>query len=207
VDQLIGQNEAPQRQDIRELADQSRGLKPVLASVQTSLDRRPDDARTLKASVEGVRQGLDAAKADMAGAIAQISGKLDRNDQATAQKLAQITERLDRLEKRPDLMPVGSIAPQASTRSAAIQALPAPASAQPTKPAEAASLQARQKTPIPGWILRDVYNGIALVEGRGGYREVAVGAALPGAGKVESIERRGRRWVVVTSQGLITEVN
>ena len=62
--------------------------------------------------------------------------------------------------------------------------------------------------PIQGWVLRDVYDGIALVEGRGGYREVAVGEAIPGVGKVEAIERHGRRWVVVTSQGVIaSELN
>jgi hypothetical protein len=52
-------------------------------------------------------------------------------------------------------------------------------------------------------VLRDVYDGVALVEGRDGYQEVAVGQMLPGAGRVEAIERRGDRWVVVTSLGLI----
>ena len=48
---------------------------------------------------------------------------------------------------------------------------------------------------------------VRIVQGRaGGYREVRVGDPIPGAGRVEAIEKRGRRWVVVTSLGLIPEM-
>ena len=52
-------------------------------------------------------------------------------------------------------------------------------------------------------MVRDVYNGIALVESPRGSIEVAPGAIIPGAGTVKSIERRGRGWIVITSRGLI----
>ena len=184
-------------------------MKDSFAGLQTSLGRvRPaDDVKALKASLEALKLGLDASKSDMAGALSQLSGKLDRADQGTAQKLAQIAERLDRLERKPDPMPVGSIAPQPPARPSNVLPLPLPGSAQPQPKSIEASVQAPPKAPIQGWVLREVYDGIALVEGRGGYREVQVGEAIPGAGKVEAIEKRGRRWVVVTSQGLIAEVN
>jgi hypothetical protein len=203
VAQLTAPGEAQPRPDIRELADQLRVLKSSLAGVQASLERRPEDVKALRVSVEAIRQGLEAAKADTTTAIAQLAGKLDRSDQAAAQKLAQIAERLDRLERKPDPMPVGSITPQAPARPAAIASSAPPATAQPAKPAEAAAPQPRPKSPIPGYVLRDVYAGVALIEGGGVYREVMVGQAIPGAGKVEAIERHGRRWVVVTSQGVI----
>ena len=60
---------------------------------------------------------------------------------------------------------------------------------------------------IDGWLLRDVYGGVALVEGRAGLREVAPGEYVPGVGEIRSIERRGRSWVVVTSRGLIQADN
>jgi len=41
------------------------------------------------------------------------------------------------------------------------------------------------------------------VESRRGLREIAPGDSLPGAGRVQAIERRGRQWVVVTSNGVI----
>jgi hypothetical protein len=203
VAQLTGPGEAQQRPDIRELSDQLRSLKASLAGVQASLERRPEDVKALRTSVEAIRQGLEAAKADTTIAIAQLAGKLDRGDQAAAQKLAQIAERLERLERKPDSMPVGSITPQPPARPVAIASSSPPAAAQPAKPAEVTAPQPRPKSPIPGYVLRDVYGGVALIEGGGIYREVMVGQAIPGAGKVEAIERHGRRWVVVTSQGVI----
>ena len=209
VAQLLWQSEAAQRQETRQLADELRALKASLGGLQASLERgRPnDDAKSLKASVDALKQGLDTAKSDTAGALAQLSGKLDRADQVAAQKLAQIVDRLDRLERRTDALPVGSSVPQPPQRPG-VQAPPPPFGAQPQAQMTQAQVtpanaQALQKMPIQGWVLRDVYDGIALVEGRGGYREVAVGEAIPGVGKVEAIERHGRRWVVVTSQGVI----
>jgi TolA-binding protein len=203
------QRQEAQRQELRQLAEDVRALKDGFAGLQTSLGRaRPaDDVKALKAGLEALKLGLDASKSDMAGALSQLSGKLDRADQGTAQKLAQIAERLDRLERKPDPMPVGSIVPQPPARPSNVLPLPLPGNAQPQPKSIEAGVQAPPKAPIQGWVLREVYDGIALVEGRGGYREVQVGEAIPGAGKVEAIEKRGRRWVVVTSQGLIAEVN
>jgi hypothetical protein len=49
-----------------------------------------------------------------------------------------------------------------------------------------------------------VYGGGAVVEARNGrLHEVVPGRNLPGAGRVEAIERRGRIWVVVTTKGVI----
>ena len=57
-------------------------------------------------------------------------------------------------------------------------------------------------------MLRDVYGGVALLEGRsGGLREVAPGEYVPGVGEIRSIERRSRGWVVVTSRGIIQADN
>jgi hypothetical protein len=56
---------------------------------------------------------------------------------------------------------------------------------------------------VDGWILRNVYGGTAMVEGRPGLIQVMPGDSLPGVGRVESIKRQDGRWVVVTSKGLI----
>ena len=210
------QRREAERQEIRQLGEDVHALKDGLAGLQTSLgrSRQAEDVKALRASVDAVRQGLDATKSDMSGAISQLSGKLDRVDQGTAQKLAKIAERLDQLERKPDPMPTGSIAPQPPLRPAGVGTVPMPAMQPlapqpPVKPAEAAVQPpaAPPKQPIPGYVLRDVYQGTALVQGRGGYREVRVGEPIPGAGRVESIERRGRRWVVVTSLGLIPQMD
>ena len=57
---------------------------------------------------------------------------------------------------------------------------------------------------LPGYVLRDVFDGKALVESRSSLALVAPGSNLDGAGQVESIERRGDAWVVKTTHGIIT---
>ena len=59
-------------------------------------------------------------------------------------------------------------------------------------------------TTIPGWIVREVDNGMAVVQGPNGIWRVARGDVLPGAGRVDSIVRWGNRWIVATSRGLIS---
>ena len=56
---------------------------------------------------------------------------------------------------------------------------------------------------VEGWILRDVANGGALIEGRQGVYEVYAGDPVPGLGRIDAIRRQDGRWVVVTSKGLI----
>ena len=56
---------------------------------------------------------------------------------------------------------------------------------------------------ITSWVVRDAYNGVALVENARGSLEVALGDTIPGAGTVKSIERRGGGWIVITSRGLV----
>ena len=58
---------------------------------------------------------------------------------------------------------------------------------------------------IDGWALRDIFEGAAILENRR-HRlvEVGPGDVVPGVGRVEAVERRGRDWVVVTRQGLVT---
>lgn len=56
---------------------------------------------------------------------------------------------------------------------------------------------------VEGWVLRNVYGGSAVVEGRPGLIQVMPGDSLPGVGRVETITRQDGRWVVVTERGLI----
>ena len=52
-------------------------------------------------------------------------------------------------------------------------------------------------------MLREVYDGAAVIESSAGRRKVGVGETVPGIGKIQAIEMRNRRWVVVTSSGVI----
>jgi hypothetical protein len=58
---------------------------------------------------------------------------------------------------------------------------------------------------VPGWILRDVQRGVALIQGpRIGLIEVEAGDVVPILGRIESIHKQDGRWVVTTTKGTIT---
>ena len=62
------------------------------------------------------------------------------------------------------------------------------------------------KPPIlQDYVLRRVYDGAALIEGRNGIIEVEPGIVAPGLGRIEAIKRQDGRWVVVTARGLIVQ--
>lgn len=78
---------------------------------------------------------------------------------------------------------------------------------------KAGNLQSRAKlTPTPetrpttieGWMLREVINGTAVLEGPNGIWRVTRGDTVPEVGRVDSIIRWGNRWIVATSRGLIS---
>ena len=191
-------------------------LKSGVATLKTSADiaRQDETIRGLKKSVDVLKAELDAARAANAASLAQIGTKLDKADRDPTGKLADIATRLDKLDQNPgpklnDIAArLDRIERQVSSPQATGSIAPAP---RPQVTAQPAAVSAEKPSPpkpaaLGNWIVRDVYDGIALVEGRsGGIREVTPGEVLPGAGEVRSIERRGRAWIVVTSRGIIDD--
>jgi hypothetical protein len=191
-------------------------LQDDLGRLKTSVDSaRPDDTvRALKKSVDVLKAEFDGLKTNNAAAMAQLNAKLDKPGRDPAPNLAEIMARIDKLDHDPKLTDIAArldrIERQVSspTPTGSINAPARPAPQSVVSQAVSTPLQAAKPLPKPvtldNWIVRDVYSGIALVEGRaGGVREVAPGEFLPGAGEVRSIERRGRAWIVVTSRGII----
>jgi hypothetical protein len=137
--------------------------------------------------VATLRAGLDSAGKTTAAQIARLN---DKNEKL-GEKLAAETRRAAAAAASSDI--TGSITP--------VVPLPAP---KPSAPAVKAAAVPDAKPPVvEGWAVRSVRNGVVLVEGRGEIYEVIPGAPLPGLGRVEAIERRDGRWVVVTQKGLI----
>jgi hypothetical protein len=131
------------------------------------------DLGALKASLE---QSVKATAAQ----YGKIAERLDRTEPAT--KLTKISEALERLERRAGV-------PTAHAQNDVTGSV-----SSETKP---------KPTIIEDYVVRRVYDGVALVEGRKGVIEVEPGTTLPGAGRVEEIRRQDGRWVVVTNKGLI----
>jgi hypothetical protein len=169
------------------------------SALESSVARIDADVVALKANVEHTsKTGL--------GQFNRTNDRLEKLEKAQAEpmaKIAKLSESVDKLRATPPVAPTqaaaavparettGSIAPnQVATAAAA----PAPA---------APKTEIGRLPTVEGWVLRDVSNGGALVEGRNGLYEVYAGDPIPGVGRVDAIRRQDGRWVVVTSKGLI----
>ena len=165
--------------------------------LEASIARIDADIQTLKTSVE------HTSKLGMSQ-FNKTSERLDKVEKAQAEpaaKLAKLSEAVDRLRVTPAPVPVAAAAPREKEVTGSVTP-PATAAVAPA-PAGAPKIEVGRLPTVEGWILRDVANGGALIEGRQGIYEVYAGDPVPGLGRVDAIRRQDGRWVVVTSRGLI----
>ncbi len=211
---------------------------PKLNEIAARLDKLDHDPSPKLAEISARLDRLDREPdAKIAQVASQLTARLDRIERQVASSDATGSippQAAVAAQVKAPLPPQRAVQPPASAAAAApVGAVPParpeiakadPVKADAAKPdgaskpdvvakADAAPqprLQEASTRPatVDGWLLRDVYGGVALVEGRaGGLREVAPGEYVPGVGEIRSIERRGRGWVVVTSRGIIQADN
>lgn len=185
-----------------------------------------DQARAGDARTGQLAERLDHAERSQAEAAARLGAQLAAFEATLDARVKAATEAAvaamrpspaditASIGTRPGAEPAGPPAVPAPTAAPVAVAVPVPAPPMPAPPMPAPPMPALSKPalsksaqPKPavasGWVLREVANGVAVVEGRRGSFEVAVGTQLPGLGRVEAIETRGGRVVVVTPRGLI----
>jgi hypothetical protein len=174
--------------------DAIRHMEAEAVRSQEILTTLKDDLATLKNTLAAARD-VDRTSSTTISDKAKLAEKIDRlavTLQDPGKKLTALEDRLNRME--------GQIMAGLNNIATAKPAVPAPAPA----PESETALKPAKAEPLDGWVLREVYNGSALVEGRNrGLYEVMPGNMIPGVGRVEAIERRGARWVVVTDKGFI----
>ncbi|ACA14598.1 conserved hypothetical protein [Methylobacterium sp. 4-46] len=143
---------------------------------------------------------------DAAAKLAGLSDRIEHLDREQQARVAALGERLDR-QRAAAPAPV-AVAPAPAPKLASAEptltgSLPDKPAAKPAAPAAPSATTAPAM--VDSWVLRDVYDGVAMIENRNRRLiEVGPGDTVPGVGRVEAIERRGKAWVVVTSRGLIT---
>jgi len=171
------------------------------AAPSNEFSKLSEEVSALRAQNDELRNALDASRR---AALEEARAAGTAATQAAA-RLDKLEERLARLEKGP----VDKTATAAIPRMAA-PAEPAPSAAKAEAPATAkateGALPAKPEPPTlrDRFSLRGVDDGAALIERKDGrFFEVEPGDVVPGAGRVLSISRRGRDWVVVTSKGVI----
>lgn len=200
------------RDDVVRLTGDVRALKQTLDSLKDGLDRSKLETagqqRPLVERLDRIERAAEDTAAKV-GRLADASDRVEHTGTETGARLAEVATRLDKIERQASAM----TAPAAQkVATAAPATTPAPAADGPAqtgsipdaKPEAKPSKQTPAQTALDGWVLRDVFNGVALVEARNGRLvEIMPGQTLPNAGRVEAIERRGKTWVVVTTKGVI----
>ncbi|MBR0851434.1 hypothetical protein JQ543_27075 [Bradyrhizobium diazoefficiens] len=182
---------------------------PAPAQVADTSGLNADVAR-IDADLVALKANVEHSSRTGVSQINRTNDRLDKLEKAQAEpmaKLAKLSEAVDKLRAAPPAAPAqaaaiatpakettGSIAPTQAAAAAALAATPA---------AAAPKAEVGRLPTVEGWRLRDVANGGALIEGRGGLYEVYAGDPIPGVGRVDAIRRQDGRWVVVTSKGLI----
>ncbi|MFD1701483.1 hypothetical protein ACFSCV_00540 [Methylopila henanensis] len=177
-------------------------MKAEIARLQRALDRSranqaalaksaagDADVKALKTEIAGLQKTLDETRAASAAKIEALASRVEQPKE-DAGKLAELQARLDRIEKAAD------------------KPAPALAGAKPADPETTGSIAAAPDAGgrvVRNWTVREVYDGVALLDGRDGVIEVMRGARAPGLGRIRSIERRDRQWVVVTDRGVVLQ--
>lgn len=169
------------------------------------------DTSALDASVARIDADLVALKANVEhssktglGQFNRTNDRLDKLEKAQAEpmaKIAKLSETVDKLRAAPPAAPAQAAAAPARETTGSIA--PTQVATAPAPVPAAPKTEVGRLPTVEGWVLRNVANGGALIEGRGGLYEVYAGDPIPGVGRVDAIRRQDGRWVVVTSKGLI----
>ena len=151
----------------------------------------------IDADILALKAGVELTSKAGVSQFNKTSDRLDKVEKAQAEpaaKLARLSEAVEKLRAAP--------APAVTAASAASRDITGTV----TPPATAVAVPKPEVARLPtveGWVLRDVENGSALIEGRQGVFEVYAGDPVPGLGRVDAIRKQDGKWVVVTSKGLI----
>jgi hypothetical protein len=180
-----------------------RRLDAIVAQLHALDANRPhDDLASLKKSLADIKASAASAH-DLGGAVGQLTARvdrlekdqsnhLDRLDRDSTQRLAEIAQRLEKLEAKA---------------TAAVVAKTEVPKAAPGVSLETTGAIEKPKPRLRNFYLADIRNGYAMIGGPEGEFAVAPGDNVPGGGRVLRIERHGRDWVVVTTLGQIASVD
>jgi len=207
-----------QNVETQNMEETVKSLKARIGALEAA---RRDEVADLRKTAGELKTGLAGAR-DVNSTLAQLSARFDRLEHDQDSRIEKLSERVDhdaaahnadvaaRLEKLEKKLAAPLVASLAQPQSAPAVPPPKPSTAALAAPAlgpgvsrETTGSIAPARPPIRGWTVREVHDGMAIVAGPYGYRQIGPGDTLPGAGRVERIEKSGAGWTVVTDQGVI----
>jgi hypothetical protein len=161
-----------------------------------------DEIRALKDSIVQLRTQAKSLNDNLASLKTSVTTTTAMANQQNG-KIAETLERIEKAQAEQKKLMAAQAAPE-TTGSVSAPAQKQAAAA--TVPMVLGDPPTTLKPPIlQDYVLRRVYDGAALIEGRHGIIEVEAGIAVPGLGRIEAIKRQDGRWVVVTARGLIVQ--
>lgn len=222
----VALDQTEMRKATKKLSDEIHALQVRLDTMHASAQTgSPGDMRSLTKSVDALRASLDTLKTETSARINDLDAKVAhlQHEEARAQPFdksghdehAVAAAATGATEMHPGINPANANAihtgTQASNNSTIHPSAPATTGAThdtQTALAGPPSPDAKRKPQqmLVGWVVRDVYRGVALIDGPEGTIEVAKGDVIQGAGTVESIEHRNGGWVLVTNRGIVGSV-
>jgi len=161
-------------------------VKPPAEPVPTVIASADKNAiAKLSADIAALKAAIDSMAKNSTAQFARINERVERSEKAQSEpaaKIARLADAVEKLERRT---------------------VAAPAAGAPEITGSIAPKQQERPAVVSGWVVREVFDGAAMVESRHGLFEAVPGAHLPGLGRVETIRRQDGRWVVVTPKGII----
>jgi hypothetical protein len=185
-------------------------IQQRLGAAQAETDRVSTALAELGKKLAHAQETVDTGRGEARTRGTATLERVARAEQALTAKFAALSERFEQIEK-DQAGRIAALTAQLDKRAApAPAAAPVAAKASP-EPMETGSISdakahaAAKPAATDNWAVREVYDGVAVLEDRKRRLvEVGIGDTVPGVGRVETIERRGRAWAVVTRQGIIT---
>jgi len=198
---------AERAKETQTLVEAVRALGERLNAMESAKPR--GELGEIRRSIGEMEATVPSSK-EIADALAQISRRIDSLNREQSERVEKLSERLDRAPS-VRVAELSARIRKLEEKAAAPIALPArrelslahPLKLQPNVSMEPIGSIGRARPLLQDYVLLDARNQVALVEGRYGERAVRPGDFLPGAGRVERIERRAGKWVVLTEQGFI----
>ena len=167
---------------------------PVVVAAPVTKENVTDEVKALKDTVVQLR----TATRTLSENLAALRNSVNSSNNAQNAQIGKIADTLERVEKgqaeQRKTVAAAAAAASSNTANAAQDITGSIAKPAATDPKSAV---------VQGWVLRRVYDGAALIEGRDGIIEVEPGDVAPGLGRIESIKRQDGRWVVMTARGLV----
>ena len=165
-----------------------------------------DEIRVLKDSIAQLRAHTKSLNDNLAALKTAVTATTAVANQQNS-KIAETLERIEKAQAEQKKLAQAQPVPTVSTTevTGSIAQKQAAATTTPV-PMVLGDPPTTLKPPIlHDYIVRRVYDGAALIEGRNGIIEVEPGIVAPGIGRIEAIKRQDGRWVVVTARGLIVQ--